>query len=48
MRDRVRETTDELRTLTLQRAMPRFGSPADCGRMIEELVASATGVRLEP
>ena len=48
VRDRVRETTDELRSLTLQRAVPRFGSPADFGRMIEELVASATGVRLEP
>ena len=41
VRGRLRQTTEELRTLKLQTAIPRFGSPANFGRMIEELVTLA-------
>ena len=41
VRDRLRQTTDELRTLKLQTAIPRFGSSEDFGRVIEQLVAVA-------
>lgn len=41
VRDRLRETIGELKTLKLQSAVPRFGSPTDFGRMIERLVAKA-------
>ena len=40
-RERLRRTTDELRTLKLQTAIPRFGSPESFGRMLEELIAAA-------
>lgn len=38
---RIRETQTDLRTLALQRTVPRFESPVNFGQLIEELVKQA-------